>query len=178
MGRKNPLIAFLLNFLFGGAGFIYLEQEPFVLGGIILVVASLISSVLLFNEPLNATNVGLSLTEALGLGILGVGATGVLNRSIPPPPSTMTSVSDGSFVKNCVNCGREIPTAWEECQYCHASQRNNKATVTSSQMPIPPPPQTPSTIKSETEGKFCIHCGTKNPSVAVFCRKCGEKIED
>jgi len=42
----------------------------------------------------------------------------------PPVPPPERSRSTADFVKKCINCGREIPSAWEECQYCKASQRS------------------------------------------------------
>jgi hypothetical protein len=45
------------------------------------------------------------------------------------PPSVHDMLSQGaymqtpkSFLKKCVKCGREIPIASEECQYCEAEQ--------------------------------------------------------
>ncbi len=34
----------------------------------------------------------------------------------------------------------------------------------------------PNYQSSYFEGVYCIHCGEKNPSEAVFCRRCGKKI--
>ena len=46
------------------------------------------------------------------------------SSAIPPPPPPEQPRSTADFVKKCINCGREIPSAWEECQYCKASQRD------------------------------------------------------
>ena len=38
------------------------------------------------------------------------------------PPSIPTLYTPESFLKKCVECGKEIPIASEECPYCAAKQ--------------------------------------------------------
>jgi hypothetical protein len=175
VGHKNPWIAAILNFLLPGLGFLYCGTTTLVIGGALLLIMSLVST-LTSSQWLKPDTILLSLVESVALGVLGYGAAEIVNRSLPPPPTETHTPTP--FLKNCSSCGRGIPLATEECPYCNASQKGYiKKSADSSQPPAPVPiPLSPS--MSGSEDIYCIHCGTKNPSVAVFCRKCGEKIED
>jgi hypothetical protein len=39
----------------------------------------------------------------------------------------------------------------------------------------PPVPQAP--LNSQEQGRYCVYCGSLNSSQAVFCNKCGQKME-
>ncbi|MEM2915149.1 MAG: zinc ribbon domain-containing protein, partial [Candidatus Bathyarchaeia archaeon] len=76
---------------------------------------------------------------------------------------------------NCPNCGGENPLDASVCFHCGTYLKKTshgvselsvsesklvKKTATKSQMPM----------------VFCIYCGTKNPSKAEYCFRCGKKI--
>jgi predicted RNA-binding Zn-ribbon protein involved in translation (DUF1610 family) len=58
----------------------------------------------------------------------------------------------------CASCGTPLQPEQKFCPNCGAAAPSP-----------PPPPQTP------TGTKFCISCGAKIPSTAVFCGSCGAK---
>jgi sec-independent protein translocase protein TatA len=58
-----------------------------------------------------------------------------------------------------------------------------KPTITPQPMSQPvPTPQGPTIFPSaqpaDADKKFCIHCGTGNPAVAVYCNNCGNKVSE
>jgi len=72
----------------------------------------------------------------------------------------------------------------------YAFRRRRKKKLTQApavSVPVPPPPMQSESVEGvskpektmpKTEGMiYCIHCGQNLPSYAVYCRKCGKKIE-
>jgi ribosomal protein L40E len=157
----------------------YLALMPIIqfICGLLLLISD--KEMITLAAGLMALFFSLSVGGILGIigGILGLVGTFVVSAKTP-----LTEVhTPETFQKNCVNCGRRIPIASEECSHCGANQESysDKRTM----QPLPPPPSLPlqsraSPETQKSERLFCIYCGAENKSYAVFCSKCGKKIVD
>ncbi len=55
---------------------------------------------------------------------------------------------------------------------------NPTSSKTAGPVPVGSVPFQASSILLAPAGKFCIHCGASNPSVALFCNQCGSKMPE
>jgi hypothetical protein len=124
MGRKNPLLAAILNFLLPGLGFMYCGTTPFIIGGFSLLMLSLAETAIAFSQPLTALTLLLSLVGAFVWAVLGYGAVECINKSVlpplqpPPSPAPPPSTPRPSEKVYCVYCGAENPVDAAFCKKC------------------------------------------------------------
>ena len=157
----------------------YLALMPIIqfICGLLLLISD--NETITFAAGLVALFFSLSIGGALGIigGILGLVGTFVVSGKTP----LKEAHTPEAFQKNCVNCGRRIPIASEECSHCGASQKSNSG-KRATQLPPPPPGSSMQSRASpepqSSERLFCIYCGAENKSHAVFCSKCGKKIAE
>lgn len=137
--RKNPLIVATLNFLIPGIGFIYLGTAPFIIGGFVLFIATIIVTGLTWNI-FDSFVMLLSLVFACLWAILGLIATDYVNKSMQPSlpvkpletlrikPPIQPVTEDVSRPKkvvhkiekriHCIHCGEELPSHAAYCRKC------------------------------------------------------------
>jgi 4-amino-4-deoxy-L-arabinose transferase-like glycosyltransferase len=124
MGRKNPWVAAILNFLLPGIGFIYCGTTPFIIGGAILFIISIWATVTSYKSMFEASTLILSFLPAIFWAALGYVAAEYVNKQMLPPmpspvavpPSTSTAVPQEKIY--CVYCGAENPADAVFCRKC------------------------------------------------------------
>jgi len=129
MKRKNPWIAAILNFLFQGIGFIYLETTPFIVIGSVLFLYTLIGTAITWSTLLNPLTVVSTFVSAFIWAALGYVCAEYVNKcalqpppSVPsehmPPPAPPPPAPTPSPKIHCVYCGAENSTVAIFCQKC------------------------------------------------------------
>jgi ribosomal protein L40E len=80
-----------------------------------------------------------------------------------------------SVPKTCPNCGEENSIEAIVCYRCGMNLKTSSVEVPGSPKPEP---QTSRKVADAPQKQmiFCIYCGTKNPSKAEYCFRCGKKI--
>jgi len=123
MKRKNPWIAAILNFLFSGIGFIYLETTTFIIIGVALFLFELLKAVITWSTILDPLTLVLSLVSSFIWAALGYVCAEYVNKCMPPPPPPTpserpTAPAPPSPKIHCVYCGAENSTVAIFCQKC------------------------------------------------------------
>lgn len=122
MKKKSPFVAFILNLLFGGVGFWYVNYSKSLnRAGIVCFVGVLINFieniVLYANEDAQMSNDSGGaffgqFVIYVGLGIAGVALANMHNKSLSK------SISENQTSKRCSNCAQLNLADASFCEYC------------------------------------------------------------
>lgn len=137
MEKKDPWLTAILNFLFGGLGFVYLGTPVLVGVGFLLFIIEILEVIVALSVRRSVDLwpfLLIGLVNAIALATLGYVATDYVNRQITssvqatpsrlptePQPSTTISTSPAPSKIFCVNCGAENPADAKFCKKCGKS---------------------------------------------------------
>jgi hypothetical protein len=185
---KKPWLAFLLNFLFAGAGLAYLGMWAWAVLNLVIVLT--IGFVLAATAPDSIGPLSAGLAASSGALAMAVAqsmnakasAQGVVQQSYPAapplnfPPPPHQALPARSRAKFCGDCGAEVGTS----KFCPQCGSQVQATAPEP-LPVPDPPAQPVTVSGSAEAsgarvKFCGDCGA-DVGTSKFCPQCGTKVQ-
>lgn len=181
--NKDPMIAAILNLLIPGVGFFYLQKQKYVIAGVLLIISTIISIIVIFihentfNSLNSLSRMEISLngiaesTKSISSYIYDTNIKDIINSNAELTRSAAKTIrSDYDFL---VIYFKNRFTYWPVAMfvisiafltYFIAKQDINESIF-----------QQPETT-GNSNYNFCKYCGVKNKDDAKFCGTCGKQI--